>query len=328
MPAYRKIAAAAVAAQIMIVVTGAAVRLTGSGLGCTDWPGCSADRFVPAWGFHHWVEFGNRLLIFVLVVSGVVATVAARRLRPARRDLVWLSAALIAGVFAQAIIGAVVVVLDLDPRLTLAHFLVSMVLITDAAVLLHRSRPPAPPADLAPAERFGPHGRPPDGDGSRGPAAEQGRRRLWLVARATVVAGGVVLATGTVVTGSGPHGGDDRAARFDLALRSVARVHSGAMWLFLAGLVATVVGARRVPVGPAARRPLYGLVAVTVGQAAIGYLQYALGVPAGLVAVHVLGASVMWALAVTCWLRMHDELVGATVGGPFEAAPVPVLSRG
>src|SRR5688572_12185638 len=129
MASYRKIALAAVAAQIMIVVTGAAVRLTGSGLGCTDWPGCSSDRFVPEWGFHHWVEFGNRLLIILLIASAVVATVAARRLRPARRDLVWLAAALIAGVFAQAIIGAVVVVLDLDPRLTLTHFLLSMVLI-------------------------------------------------------------------------------------------------------------------------------------------------------------------------------------------------------
>jgi cytochrome c oxidase assembly protein subunit 15 len=314
MATYRRIAAVAMAAQILIVVTGAAVRLTGSGLGCTDWPGCSADRFVPAWGFHHWVEFGNRLLIFGLVVSAVAATVAARRLRPPRRDLVWLSAALMGGVFAQALIGAVVVVFDLDPRLTLTHFLLSMVLIGDAALLLHRCRPLGEPSMHAASPLMVTAGRT--------------ARRLWATTRLMVVAGAAVIATGTVVTGSGPHGGDDRAARFDIALRSIARVHSGAMWVFLATLVATGVGAHRAGLPQQALRPLHALVAVTIGQAAVGYLQYALGVPAGLVAVHVLGASVMWALAVTSWLRMRDQLLAASARSPVEPAPVPVLSRG
>jgi cytochrome c oxidase assembly protein subunit 15 len=314
MTTYRRIALAAVVAQIMIVVTGAAVRLTGSGLGCTDWPGCSSDRFVPEWGFHHWVEFGNRLLIILLIASAVLATVAARRLRPRRRDLVWLAAALIAGVFAQAIIGAVVVVFDLDPRLTLTHFLLSMVLITDAVVLLHRSRP-AEELGAGPALAVdGHHPRP--------------ARGLWLLARAMVVAGAVVLATGTVVTGSGPHGGDDRAARLDFALRTVARVHSGAMWVFAATLLVTVIAVARAGVDRAARRPLHALVAITVGQASVGYLQYALGVPAGLVAVHVLGASLMWAFAVAAWLRLRDVLVGELAGSPIQPRPVPVLSRG
>jgi cytochrome c oxidase assembly protein subunit 15 len=314
MATYRRIAFAALVAQILIVVTGAAVRLTGSGLGCTDWPGCSSDRFVPEWGFHHWVEFGNRLLIILLIASAVLATVAARRLRPRRRDLVWLAAALIAGVFAQAIIGAVVVVFDLDPRLTLAHFLLSMVLITDAVVLLHRSRPAG---ELRPGSAAAL-----DADGPR-PA-----RNLWLLVRAMVVAGGLVLATGTVVTGSGPHGGDDRAARLDFALQTVARVHSGAMWVFAATLLAAVVAVTRSGVARTARRPLHALVAVTVGQATVGYLQYALGVPAGLVAVHVLGASLMWAFAVAAWLRLRDALVGEEARSPVQAGAVPVLSRG
>jgi len=279
---FRRLAWWALAAQIGIVVTGAAVRLTGSGLGCTDWPGCTEDRLVPEWGFHHWVEFGNRLLTFAVVGSALVALVGAWYRRPRRAGLVGLAGVLVGGVVAQALIGAVLVIFELDPRLTVLHFVTSMVLISAAVTLVHRSA----------------------GDGGLDRPSLVGTvatDRVPDVARrlatATGLAAMVVVGTGTVVTGSGPHGGDERADRFGFALTSVTRIHSGAMWVFLGLLLATWVVVGRGG-GTRLRPNVLVLVALTAGQAVLGYVQYALGVPAGLVALHVFGSTLVWSSAV------------------------------
>lgn len=277
---FVRVAVVALVAQVLIVLTGSGVRLTGSGLGCTDWPRCFEDRTIPPWGFHHWVEFGNRLLSIAVVLTAIAAVVAARLRRPYRRDLLWLSVGLVVGVLAQAVLGGILVLLDLDPRLNIGHFLLSMVLILDAVVLLHRA------AERAPA----------------GPADPVVRRLATLV----VVAAAVVVATGSVVTGSGPHAGDDRAARLPFELVTVARVHALSMWVFLAATCACAVVNARRGAPSALRRPVNVLVGISAAQGALGYTQYALGVPAGLVSLHILGACLVWSTALVLWLRVRD----------------------
>ncbi|MGE0727743.1 MAG: heme A synthase [Acidimicrobiia bacterium] len=313
---YRRIAWFALASQVGIVVTGAAVRLTKSGLGCTDWPGCSEERFVPEWGFHHWVEFGNRLLIIILAVAAIAAVVGARRRRPYRPGLQSLGWILLGGIFAQAIIGAVLVKLELDPRLTVLHFVASIVLIVVAVLLVHRS---AADGALTGRSLIG--------------LAATDRPPSWpapVKAAVAVVAAAVtvVVGTGTVVTGSGPHGGDARADRFGFELSSVTRIHSIAMWVFLASLlVLTLLVVRRPQRGGpgtsavvALRSDVYALLALTAVQAVVGYLQYGLGVPAGLVAIHVTGSAVLWSAAVALVLKVGW---GAVRTAPAEAPATP-----
>ncbi len=307
--AYRRLTALALVLLVAIVVTGAGVRLTGSGLGCSDWPACEQDRFVPAWSFSPWVEFGNRLVTGVVSAAVAAAVLGALVRAPRRRDLVWLALGLVAGVIGQIVLGGLLVKADLDPRFTSGHFLLSMLLVADAVWLHHRAGLPEP----LPPRR-----------GAVGPRSP-GATRL---AAAVAALAGVVLATGAVVTGSGPHGGDDHAARFPLPLEDVTRIHSGAVWLLIAAvLVAVLSFARRGP-AIAARRARW-LFVLLVGQGTVGYVQYFTGVPPALVAVHVLGATVGWALA----LQLLLDVVDAPRGVPVTArepgpAAVPVLSGG
>src|SRR4051812_18200287 len=142
---FRAIALVALVAMCGIVVTGGAVRVTGSGLGCSSWPNCEPGRLVAPLGYHQWVEFGNRLVSGVVVVISLLAVGAALRRQPRRRDLTLLSIGLVAGVVAQVILGGITVYYDLKPPLVMAHFLLSMVLVLDAAVLHWRSGQPAGP---------------------------------------------------------------------------------------------------------------------------------------------------------------------------------------
>lgn len=262
--------------QIGIVVTGGAVRLTGSGLGCPTWPQCAPGSYTPtveqAEGFHKYVEFGNRLLTFVLAVVAIAALAAAWRHRPRRRPLVLLAAAGLLGIVAQAILGGITVITGLNPAIVAAHFLLSMALIAAAALLLHRSA-----------------------ESSDGPATSLVRPEIRWLARALIVVSIAVLVVGTVVTGSGPHSGDaDTPARFDLDPQTVSWLHADLVIAFL-GLSAAMIVALRLVDGPAlARSRSWQLLAVSLAQGLIGYAQYFTGLPEILVGLHMLGACLVW----------------------------------
>ena len=293
---YRRITLFAVVALAFIVLTGAAVRLTGSGLGCTDWPTCEQGRLAPGeiTDAPAMIEFVNRLITGLVSVAVILAVAGAARRIPRRRDLVWLAAGLVAGVLGQILLGGLVVLFELSPRLVMGHFLVSMLLLWNAVVLHHRA------------------GRP------GGPVTPLVGRSLMHLTRAIFVVGALVVFTGTVVTASGPHAGDSQAARLGLDVPDVARVHG--IWvvvLVVLTLVLTIGSARQAA-------PLYVqraarlLLGVVAAQAAVGYTQYFTGVPALLVGVHILGAITVWIAVV------HVNLV---VSGPPVADPTP-LPRG
>jgi heme a synthase len=262
-------------AQVAIVVTGGVVRLSGSGLGCPTWPECVPGSYVPvvrqAQGWHKDVEFGNRLLTFVVGAAAVavVVVVTAWVIRTAApRRLLAFAAIPIIGVVAQAVVGGITVLTDLSPAAVAAHFLVSMALVAASTVLLLALTRPAPAASARPEVR--------------------------AVAAGVAVVAAVVLALGTVVTGSGPHSGDaERPSRFGFDPRSVSWLHADAVWLFVGLVLALVVVLRLVDAAPAARRWAAALLVVTLLQGAIGYAQYLTGLPAALVALHMLGASLL-----------------------------------
>ncbi len=294
--AYRKVVMGAGIMLAVIVVSGAAVRLTSSGLGCEDWPTCTEDSLAPEWSFHAWVEFGNRLFTGVVSAAVIAAVLAAHFRTPRDRRLVLLAGGLVLGVLAQILVGAAVVLLELSPVSVTAHFLISMLLLANAVVLYrtasttdHTTAPGVPPW-----ARFG---------------------HLAL--------GAAVLISGTVVTGTGPNSGDVRANRLPFDLGAVARVHSVIVWAFLAATVALAVALRGIP---ALRRTMQVLVVALLVQGAIGYAQYFTGVPPLLVQLHVTGSIVVWCASV--WFFLVSGGVGATDKSLRGAAPAPLVSSG
>jgi cytochrome c oxidase assembly protein subunit 15 len=302
---YRRITLLALLALVVIVVTGAAVRLSGSGLGCTDWPTCEEGRLAPesVTDANAMIEFVNRTFTGVVSVAVALAVLGALRRRPPRRDLTVLAVGLVVGVAAQAVLGGMVVWYGLSPWFVMAHFLLSLVLVTDAVVLHHRAGAPEGP--------------------SRPVVGRTARVLGWLV----VAAAAVVVTTGTVVTATGPHAGDDSAERFDLALPDVARVHGTAVIVLLALVLALLRVLWRdgapTPVTDAARV----LLVVLVGQAAVGYTQWFTGVPALLVGVHVLGAVAVWVAVVRTALALRAAPAPAAVAPRPVAAPALVTGR-
>ena len=294
-PLYARLTRVAMVLLGLIVVTGAAVRLTKSGLGCPTWPECGDGSFVARSQFalHGVVEFGNRLVSLGVGVVIAAVVVGSLRLRERRRELTVLSAGLVLGFIAQAVLGGLTVIFHLNPALVAGHFLVSMLLLWNAAVLDARARQvPGTTVRLA-------------------------RRELVLLADLLAVAAGAVLILGTVVTGAGPHSGDTGdVQRFAINIRSAAQLHADSAML-LTGLVLAMVFATRIAPGPRISRTLSTALAVTVvGQVAIGFTQYFLGVPTGLVAIHVAGATLLWILALYLRLSLtgrvpvtSDELV-------------------
>ncbi|HET9772748.1 MAG TPA: COX15/CtaA family protein [Acidimicrobiia bacterium] len=282
--AYRKVTLLSLVALGFIVVTGGAVRVTGSGLGCPDWPTCAEGRIVAPLEYHALVEFVNRMVTGTVSVMVIVAVLAASRRRPYRPDLVRLAAGLVLGVIGQIVLGGLVVLFHLYPPLVMGHFVLSMVLVANAVVLHHRAGQP----DDTEAVTVAP------------PAQEVGAdlRQLgsWLV-----VWSAVVLGLGTVVTGSGPHAGSHEGQfieRLPFAVRDVARIHAVAVWILLALTLYTLWRARRdrAPASVQARGGV--LLAALCAQGAIGYIQYFSNVPAALVAVHIGGATALWVAVV------------------------------
>jgi cytochrome c oxidase assembly protein subunit 15 len=302
---YRRITLLALLALVVIVVTGAAVRLSGSGLGCTDWPTCEEGRLAPesVTDANAMIEFVNRTFTGVVSVAVALAVLGALRRRPPRRDLTVLAVGLVVGVAAQAVLGGMVVWYGLSPWFVMAHFLLSLVLVTDAVVLHHRAGAPEGP--------------------SRPVVGRTAQVLGWLV----VAAAAVVVTTGTVVTATGPHAGDDSAERFDLALPDVARVHGTAVIVLLALVLALLRVLWRdgapTPVTDAARV----LLVVLVAQAAVGYTQWFTGVPALLVGVHVLGAVAVWVAVVRTALALRAAPAPAAVAPRPVAAPALVTVR-
>lgn len=288
-PTYRRIALVALASQVLIIVTGAAVRLTASGLGCSDWPSCEEDRFVAPLEGHALIEFANRTLSGVVLLAVGAAILGALWRVPYRRDLLGWSSAQLLGVVGQIIIGGVVVRLELAPVSVVGHFLVSIALVWAATVLYERSGHPDTPGV------------------ARVPALAVTLGRLMVLAAL------VVVVTGTLVTATGPHGGDDRADRlgwFDIA--EIARIHGGAGLVLLAlTLVALVVVHRHGAAG--ARRRGAELAVVLTAQIAIGYTQYFNGIPPLLVGLHVLVATLVWIAVVRFHLGLftHPEVLPA-----------------
>jgi len=300
--AYRRITFVAAVLLAVIIVTGGAVRLSGSGLGCPDWPNCEPGSLTPhaASDVNAMVEFVNRMFTGLVSLAVIVAVLGSLLRVPRRRDLVWLSLGLVAGVFAQAVLGGLTVLFELQPPFVMAHFLVSLALLANAIVLHKRASDPDVAARLV---------------------TEPVVRTLG---RALLVIATVVVVTGTIVTSSGPHGGDEKAKRFDLDIRIVARVHGSSVIVFLALIVVTfwVLRRTRAPLGVQQRLGL--LLVVTVAQAAIGYAQYLTGIPALLVGFHLAGATAVWAAVIWFYLGLFRRDAPAELPGD---APSPALAR-
>ncbi|HEY8526521.1 MAG TPA: COX15/CtaA family protein [Acidimicrobiales bacterium] len=295
LPGYRRITLITLISLVAIIVVGATVRLTDSGLGCNSWPGCESDSLTPhsASDFHGMVEFINRLVNGVVIVITVAAVLGARRLRAERPDLYRWSLGLPVWVLGNAVVGGMVVLLHLDPVSVMGHFLVSLGAVWNAVVLYTRAHEPRA--------------------ASRRPQAVG---TVVTACRLLLVAATVVMVTGTIVTGSGPHAGDERADRLDFVVADVARIHGIAVMLFLGLTLAVLAMARRGDAAPVVGRRLNELLTVLVAQGAIGYLQYFNGVPALLVGFHVLGAAVLWVAVV----RVHLALSAPVPAGPEDAA--------
>jgi cytochrome c oxidase assembly protein subunit 15 len=254
----------------VIIFSGAMVRLTGSGLGCEDWPRCNATKFVDVSTGHTLIEQANRLFTGVVSMSVIAAVLLAHFRRPLRKDLVRLAWGLVIGVLAQIIIGGIVVLTGLNPYANMAHFLVSLVLVANAFVLYRRS------GDL------------PSTYLREGPA------RVVIATRLVAVCCALALVTGTVVTATGPHAGDENAVRFGFALTNVARVHSVTVLITIALIIFLAVRTKQLNGDSSTRDAIQALLLAAVFQGAVGYVQYFNGVPVVLVAVHIVGAIALW----------------------------------
>jgi heme a synthase len=266
----RRLAWATLVANCVLIVTGGAVRLTGSGLGCPTWPHCDGGSFTPhgAMGIHQFIEFGNRTLTFVLVAVAVATYVAARQ--NGRRDLVRLALVLLLAIPAQAVLGGITVLTDLNPWVVSLHLVLSLGIVSIAVLFLHRlDHPPVPPAT--------------------GIVPTLG----WT----TYVVTWLVLYAGTVVTGSGPHAGDAKAPRNGLDPLEASQFHADLVFLLI-GLSVGMWFALRATGGDV--RPVQALLAVEASQAVVGYIQYFAGLPVGVVMLHMLGAALV--LSAATWV--------------------------
>jgi heme a synthase len=295
----RRFALAGVVTNAGIVMTGAGVRLSESGLGCPDWPRCTVASIVAGGAtgdplIHRWVEFGNRLVTVAIFVVAVLVCVAAWRYRPdhtgRRRDVMWLASLQPAGIVAQAILGGIVVLTKLDPVWVSIHFLLSMALVAAAVALYVRCTE------------------------GRGPTRLLVPREIRLGASGTVAVLGLMLAAGTVVTGTGPLAGAGDIPRFPLPLAGATQFHADIGWLLGGLVIALVVGLRLVGAPRRAVSLSWLLLALIGAQGAIGYAQYFSGLPAGLVWVHVANSVVIWVTALLLLFALRDRGTPATPG--------------
>jgi heme a synthase len=307
LPLVRRLAAASIVANVAIVVTGGAVRLTASGLGCPTWPKCTDSSFVttPENGLHGYVEFGNRLLTFALAAVAVATLVAALRLRPRRRDLTLLALALALGIPLQAVIGGMTVLTGLNPWVVMLHFLCSMTLIGLATLLHDRASRASRPA------------------GAIGAADAPVHPLLRRLSRGLLGVLAVVLYLGTVVTGSGPHAGDADAPRTGLDPRLVSQLHAESVLLLIGLSVALLVALHAAAAPASVRQAAAVLVGVELAQGIVGYTQYFTGLPAALVNLHMLGAGLLVIAAVRLALAVRGPVLAGAPDRDRAREPQP-----
>ncbi|GAB1334971.1 COX15/CtaA family protein [Streptomyces sp. E-15] len=296
----RRAALVALVMSVIIVVTGGAVRLTGSGLGCPTWPTCTDDSLTTtrAMGFHGVIEFGNRMLTYVLCAAVGWAIIAARSEKPWRRSLTRLGWAQFWVVMGNAVLGGIVVLVGLNPYTVAAHFLLSTCLIAIAAVMWQRTR---------------------EGDAAPRPLVGAAVRQLvWFLVAASVL----LIAVGTVVTGAGPHAGDSsEVERIPIDWETVSKLHAVLAWIVVTLTFALwfVLKAVDAPKGPLARtRELF---LVLLAQGVIGYVQYFTHLPEALVAAHMLGSTVMWIWVLRVLLSLRERPVAES------AVPAPAAAE-
>lgn len=285
------ITAIAAGCYALLVVTGGAVRLTGSGLGCPDWPSCYQSRFSAALSYHPLIEFGNRLITVAVSVVSVLAFVAALLLVERRKDLTWLSGGLVIGLTAQIILGGIIVLTKLNPYLVSLHFVLTLGVLANALVLYYRAR----------------YGRP-------APGFLVDETLVWL-SRLLLTVLTVLVCAGTVVSGAGPHAGAPGTKRIAIAFRDIAELHSD-IALFLIGLLLAAVFAfhqARVPRLMQRRAQL--LFELAVIQGALGYTQYFLHDSAAVVEIHLAGATSLWIAMTWFYLRLRPSIGSETMSG-------------
>jgi len=265
--------------QAGLVVTGGAVRITGSGLGCPTWPECTGNSYLPIAGqaegaLHAWIEFGNRLLTFVLFFAAIAAVIYA--FRKARKDLLWRAALQLLGILGQGVLGGITVLTKLNPLAVASHFILSIFLIAGAASMVERGRTPL--VSIRPTEM-----------------------KLRALVTAQVAITFVVIVLGTLVTGSGPHAGDWQAPRLDIDSRAISWLHADAVIALFGVTLALFVLS---DVSPITKKRIKYFFGATLIQGLLGYIQYVLGLPGLLVVAHLIGSTLVWIASWRIWLSI------------------------
>lgn len=308
--AYQRVTLVAAILLAIIIVTGGAVRLTDSGLGCPVGLSCPArelHRFAVS-SEHRFIEHANRLITGVVSIAVIVAVLGSLVRVPRRRDLTWLSLGLVAGVFAQAVLGQLTVEFDLKPQFVMAHFLLSIVLLTNAIWLYWRAGQP-------------------DGATVSRPVVSA---RLVVMSRVLLGLAALVLATGTVVTGAGPHSGGgqhDNVARLGIRVETAARVHGTLVMVFLALVLVTMWVVRKDRAPASVQTRLTVLLVVLVAQAGVGYAQYLSDIPPLLVGFHIAGAAAVWSATLVFALGCFERTVRTVAIDRPDEQPSALLAR-
>ncbi len=272
--------------QSGIIVTGAIVRLTGSGLGCPTWPDCAPGSLVPiaeqAQGYRKFIEFGNRTLTF-LVLAGAVALFVVAVKNKVRKIIYWSSIPIV-GTFAQAILGGITVLTGLNPVTVMAHFLLSLLLVAVSVKIYDYFK---------------------YSEDTRNDLSTMTNRFILLI----LLVGFLVVLMGTITTGSGPHAGDEAAARFGLDIRNVAWLHADLVFLFIGLIVGLNILTYYASELEPLRKDAKNLLIICLGQGFIGYVQWFAGLPWLLVALHVIGAVITWIFLIKLALKTNYSLL-------------------
>ncbi len=271
--------------QSAIVVTGGGVRLTGSGLGCPTWPECTPGSYRPIVGqaeghFHSWIEFGNRLLTFALMLAAIIAVVAV--LKSGRKDLRALVLLQFLGILGQGVLGGITVLTKLNPIPVAGHFLLSIALIAAGTTLYYQHD-----------KKF------------------LKISSIKIVSRIHIIIATTIIVLGTMVTGTGPHAGDWQAPRFPFKIQTIARIHADAVIIFL---ILTVVYYFLGKLSEETKRLIRILGFISIAQGALGFVQYYQGVPPLLVGIHQLGSILVWIAAWRIWLSTSRSSTPISLG--------------